>query len=162
MRRKPDSPLTPANLGPIPIGDQVDEEEWLDYDEVKVEKGVEHDLLSKLHTQHIERTEVSPMTMIDQPVPNSFWLACIDHIKALIRKTMMPDLRRSREWALLFCAINHKSGVEGRRPAHEQFQFGDMLAASDPGGRIDQNAVRCLRETMYLVFNNEYLGRGVG
>lgn len=146
---------------PIFVSD-ADEAEWRDYDEIKVEQGMELVPQSKRAAEWVERNTNSPMTMFDTPVPYSFWLGVAEIIKEQMRKTLTDELRHSRGWAYFFCMHHWKNKQNGLRPAHEQWAFADMLRATDPHMRVDGHAVQCLREAIYKFMHEEYLGRQVG
>ena len=146
---------------PILVTD-ADPAEWEDYDRIKVTDGVELSKESVATTEHIERTNESPCTRIDTPWPNEAWRGVAEIIREQIRATVFPELRESRGWAMFFCLELHKSGVEGRRPAHEQFTFCDMMMATSRDGRVDREASRCLKDAIYKWQNREYLARNVG
>lgn len=140
----------------------ADQAEWHDYDTIKVEQGLELVPQSKKATEWIERATDSPMTMIDTPLPWKAWRGIAGIIEGWIRSCPFPELRESRTWAWYFCMQHYKNRNDGLRPAHEQMAFMDMMRATDPRGRVDTEATRCLREAIYYFFHNEYLGRQVG
>ena len=144
------------------ILNDADPEEWDDYDEIKVTKGLDLSGKSLQATQWIERTNAHPVTQIDTPWPNSAWRLCAERAKTKVRICPFPALQESKGWAWFFFDSLYKSGVEGRRPAHEVMQFMDMMRATSKEGKVDQEAMRCVHEVIYDVHNNEFLGRGVG
>ena len=154
--------IAPSDKEPEIKVTDADEQEWADYDKIKVEDGLDLIAPSKAATEHFERIGDSPMMMIDTPLPYKAWGGIAAIIKDQIRATMSPELQEARGWAYFFCERHYKNKMHGLRPAHEQWQFSDMMQATGADRATVKDAGRCQREAIYRFFHNEYLARGVG
>lgn len=148
------------------------EQEFAELGKVKVTEGVEYEGRSLDAQRWIESRFSSPTTLIDEPVPWSFWKRVASKMKAVCRHTKEPVLRDSRDMALAYVRSLARNRVDAMTPMRAQMDLHDMLLLACPDcaregdvaayrGKMD-DALRFLRETVYVEFNNEYMGRGIG
>lgn len=159
------------------VDNERDAQMLRELDLVKCEGGeLEYDPISLKSQQWLERTQVSPGTLIDENVDWRYWKGLEGHLKRICRRTKNEALQKARELCWMQARSLAKARVGAMTPFRSQFEFHDNLCARLimplPEGTPQSavlglqlligEAMRCWREENYVYFNNRYLDRKIG